>query len=58
MPPPTWGKLRCGITFDENKVPLDKGELQGVLRRGTNPPRHSANRGDFQKGAFRSTWTK
>jgi hypothetical protein len=37
MPPPTWGKLRCGITFDENKVPLGQGGPQGVLRRGNQP---------------------
>jgi hypothetical protein len=42
MPPPTSGKLRCGSTFNENKVPLGQGGLKGVLRRGTNPLRHSA----------------
>ena len=38
MPPPTSGKLRCGITFDENKSPLDKVGLQGVWE---GEPTHS-----------------
>ena len=54
---------RCGATFDEKSVPLDKGRLQGVLGvthnlvwvddRVTHPgaSRHPSDGGDFHRSS-------
>ncbi len=44
MPLPTWGKLSGGITFDENKSPLDMVGLQGVFGKGNQPTPALRNR--------------